>query len=120
MTNRNLISIDGGSAGYWRQRTEAFHLIREAEECAKRLEIAPMYLHGGYDDNGDAIPVDNLGPHDDMDDAIRAIEADKTAVGILVAQRRTHIGRRPIMAVIRELGHIEDPASNPLWGPDTD
>lgn len=59
-----------------------------------------------------------------MEDAIRAIEVDETAVSILVAQGRTEIGVYPITAVIRALlpddEHIEDPASNPLWGSDTD
>ena len=83
-----------------------------------------MYLHGGYDEDGDVIAIENLGPYDDMEDAIRAIEANETAVSILVAQGRTKIGDYEIRAVVRELapddGDIEDPASNPLWGPDTD
>ena len=82
------------------------------------------YLHGGYDEDGDVIPIENLGPHDDMEDAIWAIEADPTAVSILVAQGRTSIGGHEIGAVVRgfepDYGHIEDPESNPLWGPDTD
>ncbi|WP_157016850.1 hypothetical protein [Mesorhizobium xinjiangense] len=126
MTHRKIISIDGGSAEYWRQRKLGFRMIREAEQAAKRLENAPMYIAGKWDeDYGDYEPVENLGPLDDMEDAIRAIEANETAVSILVAQRRTHIGNSPIMAVIRELGlpndsRIEDPAFNPLWGPDGD
>lgn len=125
MTYRTMTSIDGGSADYWRQRTEGFRLIREAEDCAKRLETAPQYLHGGYDEDGDVIPVENLEPHDDMDDAVRAIEANETAVSILVAQRRTTIGGHPIPEVILALARIEedpieDPVNNPLWGPDTD
>jgi hypothetical protein len=121
MTHRTITSIDGGSAEYWRQRTVGFRLIREAEDCAKRLETAPLYLHGGYDTDGDVIPVENLGPHDDMEDVVREIEANETAVSILVAQRRTHIGRHPIPAVIRRLNPPdEDPESNPLWGPNTD
>ena len=83
-----------------------------------------VYLHGGYDEDGDVIPIENLGPHDDMEDAIWAIEADPTAVSILVAQGRTSIGGHEIGAVVRgfesDYGHIEDPESNPLWGPDTD
>ncbi|ADZ68740.1 hypothetical protein [Polymorphum gilvum] len=124
MTHRKIITIDGGSAEYWRKRKEGFRLIHAAERAEKRLADAPMYLHGGYDEDGDVVPIENLGPWDDMEVAIRAIEADETAVSILVAQGRTKIGDYEIRAVARELasddGHIEDPASNPLWGPDTD
>lgn len=126
MTHRKIITIDGGSAQYWRERTEGFRLIREAEQAAERLKHEPMYLHGGYDEDGDVIPVENLGPHDDMEDAIRAIEANETAVSILVAQRRSRIGNTEIRAVAAALrgadedNWIEDPDRNPLWGPDTD
>ena len=75
MTEQKIIRIDGGSAEYWRDRKQAFGLIRDAELAAKRLAEAPMYLHGGYDEDGDVIPIENLGPHDDMEDAIWAIEA---------------------------------------------
>ncbi|WP_292442682.1 hypothetical protein [Mesorhizobium sp.] len=113
MTHRNIISIDGGSADYWRQRRKAFRLIREAERAAEDLERAPMYIRGRWDDEyGDFEPVENLGPHNDMDDAIRAIEADETAVGILVAQRRTQIANRPVTAVIRALVRLDDSGAN--------
>ena len=83
-----------------------------------------MYLHGGYDEDGDVIPIENLGPYDDMEDAIRAIEANETAVSILAAQGRTKIGNYEIRAAIPEMDEedweVEDPVSNPLWGPDTD
>ena len=59
-----------------------------------------------------------------MKEAIAAIEANETAVSILVAQCRTRIGGYHIMAVIKALDpeedRIEDPAFNSLWGPDTD
>lgn len=122
--HKHIITIDGGSAAYWNERKHAFRLIRFAELAAERLADAPMYLHGGYDEDGDVIPVENLGPHDDMEEAIRAIEADATAVSILIAQGRTEIGGHGVKAVIVGLepdwDHIEDPESNPLWGPDTD
>ena len=124
MKDHKITSIDGGSTAYWRSRKHAFGLIREAELAAEELAAAPMYLHGGYDEDGDVIPIENLDSHDEIEDAIRAIEADPTAVSILVAQGRTHIGGHKIGAVIRALepdwGGIEDPESNPLWGPDTD
>ncbi|NLS28325.1 hypothetical protein S2M10_33350 [Sphingomonas sp. S2M10] len=47
-----------------------------------------MYLHGGYDEDGDVVPVENLGPHDELEDAIRAVEADEAAMSILAAQGR--------------------------------
>lgn len=104
MTQRKIKYIDGGSPEYWRQRTEGFRLIHEAERALMRVERAPMYLRGRWDEEyGDYEPVENLGPYDDMDEAIRAIEANETAVDILVAQRRTHFGNWPVAAVIREL-----------------
>ncbi len=60
-----------------------------------------MYISGGYDEDGDVIPVENLGPWDAMDESMRAIEANETAVDILVALRRTHFGQWPVEAVIR-------------------
>ncbi|WP_430442313.1 hypothetical protein [Shinella sp.] len=124
MTERKITVIDGGSAEYWRQRTEGFRLIHEAERATERLADAPMYLHGGYDEDGDVIAVENLGPDDDMEAAIRAIEVNETAVSILVAQARTKIGSHEIRAVLDamapEYDGIEDPERNPLWGPDTD
>lgn len=63
-----------------------------------------MYVAGRWDeDYGDYEPVENLEPFDDMEDAIRALEADETAVSILVAQCRTRIGDYQISAVIRAL-----------------
>lgn len=103
MTQRKIRTIDGGSPDYWRQRAEGFRLIREAERAHERVMHAPMYVSGGYDEDGDVIPVENLGPWDAMDAAIRAIEVNQTAVDILVAQRRTEIGMWRISAVIREL-----------------
>ncbi|MEF9604200.1 hypothetical protein O4J55_18340, partial [Paracoccus sp. PXZ] len=85
MTNRTHSLIDPGSPAYWRDRQRAFRLIRDAELAAQRLAEAPMYLHGGYDEDGDVIAIENLEPHDDMEAAIRAVEADPTAVGILAA-----------------------------------
>ena len=83
-----------------------------------------MYLHGGYDEDGDVVAIENLGPHDDLEDTIREIEGNETAVSILVAQGRTTIGGCVIRAVIDAMAPdydgIEDPDRNPLWGPDSD
>lgn len=103
MTQRKIKTIDGGSPEYWRQRTEGFRLIHAAERAYERVDGAPQYIFGGYDEHGDVIPEENFGPWDDMDAAIKAIEANETAVDILVAQRRTQIGTWPVDAVIREL-----------------
>ncbi|NTI26848.1 hypothetical protein G6M87_32060 (plasmid) [Rhizobium rhizogenes] len=108
MTQRKIKSIDGGSPEYWRQRTEGFRLIREAERAYERVKRPPAYISGGYDEDGDVIPLENLGPWDAMDEAIKAIEANETAVDILVAQRRTEIGGWRIDAVIRELNAAAD------------
>lgn len=110
MTQRKIKYIDGGSPEYWRQRTEGFRLIHEAERALVRVEHAPMYIAGNWDDDyGDYEPVENLAPFDDMDAAIRAIEANETAVDILVALRRTHFGQWPVEAVIRELEEADTP-----------
>lgn len=109
MTQRKIKPIDGGSPEYWRQRTEGFRLIHQAERAYARVQHAPQYISGGYDEDGDVIPIENLGPWDDMGAAIEAIEANETAVDILVAQRRTHFGAWPIDSVIRELTASHDP-----------
>lgn len=119
MIQYKVTSIDSGSTEYWKQREEGFRLIRAAERAAERLKTAPMYLHGGYDEDGDVIAIENLEPHDDMEEAIRALEANETAVSILAAQRRLEIGGRRLVAVIHAVyGNDDlDPESS---GPDTD
>lgn len=104
MAKGDITPTDPGSPAYWRDRQRGFRLIREAELAARRAAAAPIYLHGGYDEDGDVIPVENLGPYDDLDLAFRALEADPTAVSILVAQGRTRIGGHPVAAVIDRLG----------------
>jgi hypothetical protein len=104
MTHLTITSVDGGSADYRRQRRQAFRVIREAERAAEDLERAPLYIRGRWDDEyGDFEPVENLGPYDDMEGAIRTIEADPTAVSILLAQRRTQIGGHEIGRVVKAL-----------------
>jgi hypothetical protein len=121
MTHRKVKSIDGGSAQYWRDRTEGFRLIREAEEAVENLKHEPMYIAGKWDDEyGDYEPVENLAPFDRVDEAIAAIEANETAVSILVAQRREWIGNNRVSAVSRALHEDEDPEGDYelLHGPD--
>jgi hypothetical protein len=123
MTYRRIITIDGGSAQYWRERKEGFRLIREAEEAIEDLKHERMYIRGAWnDDYGDFEPVENLAPFDRVDEAIAAIEANETAVSILIAQRRTCIGNWKMLAVIYALARIDgdDPESDYelLHGPD--
>ena len=123
MTYRRIITIDGGCAQYWRERKEGFRLIREAEEAIEDLKHERMYIRGAWnDDYGDFEPVENLAPFDRVDEAIAAIEANETAVSILIAQRRTYIGNWKVLAVIYALARIDgdDPESDYelLHGPD--
>lgn len=92
MTTKTIMPVDASSAAYWHQRRRAFRLIRNAELAAQRVKTAPMYRHGGYDENGHVIPIENIEPWEDLDEAIAAIEADDTALSILVAQGRSSIG----------------------------
>ncbi len=96
MQTETIARIDGGSAEYWRQRRLAFDLIRAAECAEKRAASAPMYLHGGYDEDGDVIPVENLQPYEDLEIALQAVLADPTAMRILVAQHRRVFCGHPI------------------------
>ena len=109
MTHSNLETIDGGSARYWQKRREAFRLIHEAERAAERLENAPLDVAGRWDEEfGDYEPVENLAPFDAMADAICAIEANRTAISILAAQRRTEIRGYQIAAVSRRLRGFDE------------
>ncbi|WP_207101482.1 hypothetical protein [Paracoccus shandongensis] len=99
MTEKPILSVDGGSETYWQKRRRAFRLIRNAELAAQRVKTAPLYLHGGHDENGDVIPVENIEPWDDLGNAMAALEADATALSILAAQGRTHIGGHAVAGV---------------------
>ncbi|TCQ02431.1 hypothetical protein C8J34_1187 [Rhizobium sp. PP-F2F-G36] len=89
---KTIASIDASSPAYWTERRIAFGLIRDAEEAAATAACAPTYIFGGYDEDGDAIPLENLQPWDDLDTAIRNVTANAVAVGILAATGRTEIG----------------------------
>ncbi|MFC3058378.1 hypothetical protein [Paenirhodobacter populi] len=91
MDDRNIICIDAGSEAYWQDRREAFALICKAERAAKRAKTAPMYLHGGYDEDGDVIAIENLAPFEAMGDAFSGVLGHPTAMRILLAQRRSQI-----------------------------
>ena len=108
MTYRKIITIDGGSAQYWRDRKEGFRLIREAEEAVEDLKHGRTYIAGKWgDEYGDYEPVENLAPFDRVDEAIAAIEANETAMSILIAQRRTCIGNNKVRSVIYALARID-------------
>ena len=108
MTYRKIITIDGGSAQYWRDRKEGFRLIREAEEAVEDLKHERTYLAGKWgDEYGDYEPAENLAPFDRVDEAIAAIEANETAMSILIAQRRTCIGNNKVRSVIYALARID-------------
>lgn len=91
MEDRDIICIDAGSEAYWRERREAFALIRRTERTAKRAKTAPMHLHGGYDQDGDVVAVENLAPFEAMDEAFFELLAHPTVTRILFAQRRNQI-----------------------------
>lgn len=125
MTNRKITTIDGGSAEYWRKRKRGFGLIQDADHAARQVVNSPLYIAGAWDDDyGDYEPIENLAPLERLDETIRAIEADETAISILVAQGRTSIGGYQIRAVMDALEQddddIEDPDRTLLWGSDTD
>ncbi len=102
------------------QRKEAFRLIREAEEAGDRMKTAPLYIHGGYDEEGDPIPEENIGPWDAFEEAIRRVEENETAVRILMAQGRTEIHSRRLLKVLEGLRAPFHPETDPACGPDTD
>ena len=99
MTQKPILSVDGGSETYWQERRRAFRLIRNAKLAAERVKTAAMYLHSGHDENGDVIPIDNIEPWEDLGEAIAALEADATAMSILAAQGRAHIGSHAVAGV---------------------
>ena len=83
--------INAGTNQYWQELREACALIAAAEVAAKELESEPLYTCGGYDENDDAIPVENLGPHDDFAKIMAKVERSEKALTILAAQGITHI-----------------------------
>lgn len=103
MTLDKITCIDGGSAQYWQDRRLGFALIRQAERAAKEMAEAPQYISGGYDADGDQIAIENLGPHDAFEEAIRALEQNATAVSILAAQGRHEIHYTVIWPVYLQL-----------------
>lgn len=85
-------SVDAGSTSYWSERRIAYRLIREAEQAAIEAARAPLYLFGGCDEDGEAIPIENIQPLEDLAEAVRAVRANPVAASIMTAQGRTRIG----------------------------
>ncbi|MBN7787405.1 AAA family ATPase [Ponticoccus gilvus] len=56
-----------------------------------------IYNLEGYDENGDAIVLENIGPFDDFENACKAVENDAMALSILRAQGVQRIGDREII-----------------------
>ena len=83
--------INAGTDQYWQNLREAYALISKAKDAAKRLKDEPTYICGGYDENGDAIPIENLGPLDRFEKIMAQLERNTKALTILAAQGITHI-----------------------------
>ena len=93
---RNSQPINAGTDQYWQELREACALIAAVKVAAKRLKDEPLYTCGGYDENGDAIPVENLGPHDDFGKIMAKVERSEKALTILSSQGVTRIGKWPV------------------------
>ncbi|MGE0596222.1 MAG: hypothetical protein AB7P07_07650 [Hyphomonadaceae bacterium] len=122
MEQQNIPQIEGGDGEYWEKVVEALSLIRQAEDAGERMNQSPLYVHGGYDEHGDAIPIENLGPCEDFVDAMRRMEKNRMAVLILasVACREMHGYRLRVVIDILDLLDDDQPENSPMWGPDTD
>jgi hypothetical protein len=94
---QNGRAIDGGSPEYWRNLKRGHMLIARAREALTRMKSARLYNLEGYDENGDAIVSENIGPFDDFEDACKAVEHDAMALSILRAQGVQRIGDREII-----------------------
>lgn len=102
MRNGKIVTIDGGSAQYWRDRHEGFRLIREAEEAASWVSSLQWQASISHLDPDDRV-IDDSSAIEALADAFEALESNETAVSILVAQRRTVIGNYIVSAVVRAL-----------------
>lgn len=71
-----------GTDDYWRQRQEAFALIRTLERAIKTRNQAPMYI-GSSDD-----PAENTGPWDRVCKLQGQARQNMMAVETLTAQKR--------------------------------
>ena len=79
-----------GTDAYWRDRSEAFALIRRIEAAIAACKRAPLYLTGtSYDeeDNFDDV-IENTGPWDRAAALKKQARGNPTAMEILTAQKR--------------------------------
>lgn len=84
----HVISIDGGSQQYWTDLRRAYALIRELERCSDICRRAPLYRGHYISEDGDMEIYENIEPFDDLDDALKAVQANPKAMRILNAQGR--------------------------------
>ena len=103
----NSRPINAGTDQYWQELREAYALILAAKAAAKRAKSAPLYTCGGYDENGDAIPVENLGPHDDFDEIMAELEGNNKALTILKSQGITRIGKWQVRSNLNHFARTE-------------
>jgi hypothetical protein len=75
---------------YWRDRKQAFALIRTLEAAIRRRNAAPLYLPGrNYDPDGEFDDViENTGPWERVDALRKQAAVNPTAVEILTANGR--------------------------------
>ena len=79
-----------GTDAYWRDRKQAFGLIRTIEEAIRQRDAAPHYLPGrNYDPDGEFDDViENIGPWERVDALQKQAAANPTVVEILTANGR--------------------------------
>lgn len=89
MTTESPRPIPGTDA-YWRDRKQAFGLIRTLETAIKRRNAAPLYLPGrNYDPDGEFDDViENTGPWERVDALQKQAAASPTVIEILTANGR--------------------------------
>ena len=78
-------------ADYWIARRLAFRSVRMLDRAIERAADAPTYLCGGYDQNGDVIPIENLEPWETVATFEQMVAGNPNAVSILHAQGRANL-----------------------------
>ena len=78
-------------ADYWIARRLAFRSVHMLDRAIERAATAPTYLCGGYDHNGDVIPVENLEPWEAVATFEQMVASNPNAVSILNAQGRADL-----------------------------
>ena len=78
-------------ADYWTARQLAFRSIKMLDRAIDWATAAPTYVSGGYDQNGDVIPVENLEPYEAVATFEQMVASNLNAVSILHAQGRADL-----------------------------